>query len=68
MISDKELLKCYLKGFDDELDGKTSMEFNSEIENFAYAIGASDAIVGDDVSSVDLQSDEEILGRIKQSA
>lgn len=47
------LMKWYMKGFNDELWGRTSTETDDVLLMNAYSIGASDAIIGDDVSSVD---------------
>jgi hypothetical protein len=69
MATDKELLKIYMVGFNDELarDYLTNHKtYNVPIEHNAYIIGRADAIIGDDVSSSDEQSDEEILERIKK--
>jgi hypothetical protein len=65
MVTDKELLKHYMKGFNDELRGTSSIESDNELENKAYRIGALDAIVGDDVSSVDLKTNEEVIRQIR---
>lgn len=60
------LLLVYRSGFNDELEGKTKKQFKKPILNRAYNLGCMDAIVGDDVRSVDYQSDEEILKTIRQ--
>ena len=60
------LLLVYRNGFHDELEGKTKKQFKEPILNRAYNIGCMDAIVGDDVRSVDYQRDEEILKKIKK--
>ena len=64
-ISDNNLIKWYKKGFSDELNGTTSIESDNKIENKAYNIGATHAIIGDDVKSVDYLSNDEILEIIK---
>jgi hypothetical protein len=61
---DKELLKWYMKGFNDELWGTSSIV--PDDKKRAYSIGASDAIIGDDVMSNDERSNEEILKEIKK--
>lgn len=61
MEVDRLLLKVYMQGFKDELKGK---DFHSQLLR-AYNLGRTDAIIGDDVRSVDYQSNEEILKRIK---
>ena len=55
---DKELLRIYYQGWEDEANF-------SELEKRAYNIGKAHFITGDDVSSVDLLSDVEILAEIK---
>lgn len=65
MVNDKLLLKYYMLSFNHELDNvqKEIKLFNVECKK-AYELGRIDAIAGDDVSSVDLQTTEEILIRI----
>ena len=63
MINDKILLETYMLGFSDELEGETR-EFEDSILMRAYELGRVDAFVGDDVRSVDYQSDEHLLKRI----
>jgi len=65
MITDKSLLESYMRGFADELKGTSNIISENEIENNAYQLGATDAIIGDDLSTWDNQTDEEILTRIK---
>lgn len=68
-MTDKELLKVYMFGFNNELDGiynafqpkdKKSLEYK------AYNLGGLHTIVGDDIRSFDYLSDEEILKMIKE--
>lgn len=66
MISDQNLLEWYMKGFNDELRGTSSVESDYELENKAYRIGALHAIFGDDMESIDLMSKGEILKEIKK--
>lgn len=61
MEVDDLLLKVYMQGFKDELKGK---DIHLQLLR-AYELGRTDAIIGDDVRSVDYQSNEEILKRIK---
>lgn len=61
---DKELLEMYMCGFNDELDGKLKT-LNNHLFLKAYNLGRMDAIIGDDVSLSDFQSNEEILKKIK---
>ena len=64
MINDKILLETYMLGFSDELEGETR-EFEDSMLMRAYELGRIDAFVGDDVRSIDYQSDEHLLKRIK---
>jgi hypothetical protein len=64
MIDNKILLETYMIGFSDELEGKTR-EFEDQMLMRAYELGKVDAFVGDDVMSVNYQSDEHLLKRIK---
>jgi hypothetical protein len=61
---DKELLKWYKYGFSDELKSVTRKVEVKYKE--AYNLGANHALIGDDVSSVDLLTEEEILEMIKE--
>lgn len=59
------ILEWYMKGFNDELDQNLKIESTIEIENIAYNLGVLHAIVGDDVSSIDNLSDDEIIELVK---
>jgi hypothetical protein len=61
----ENLLKWYMKGFNDELRGSSTIESENKIEMIAYKLGAQHAIIGDDVSSIDNLSNEEIISMIK---
>jgi hypothetical protein len=65
-MTNKQLMNAYMRGFNDELSGK---KFPNRLVqrdySKAYIMGKIDASAGDDVSSVDLQTEEEILKRIK---
>lgn len=65
MVKDKELLKIYMLGFNDELYTKPKAIYSNQLKQSAYDHGRVDAIIGDDISSSDLQSNDEILTRIK---
>ena len=68
MISDKELLRIYMLGFNYELSypkPTDKLDFDNKISRRAYGIGRDDAIIGDDISSNDEQSNEDILEKIK---
>ena len=62
---DDNLLDWYMKGFDDELRGTSTVESENKIEMIAYRLGSQHAIIGDDVSSIDNLSNEEIISMIK---
>lgn len=64
-MTDKDLLDWYMKGFHDELWGSTTTEADEYLNNIAYQLGSQHAIIGDDVSSIDLLTNEEILSMIK---
>jgi hypothetical protein len=64
-MTDQELLKIYMWGFEDELTGETRLIPQELLATKAYALGKIDALIGDDVRSVDYQTDEQILYRIK---
>ena len=63
MIDNKILLETYMLGFSNELEGETR-EFEDSMLMRAYELGRIDAFVGDDVRSIDYQSDEHLLKRI----
>lgn len=63
-MSDNEIMFWYMKGFNDELYGTTST-IDDELSLKAYNLGATHAIVGDDIRSVDYLTNEEILNMIK---
>lgn len=59
---DKLLLEAYKQGFNDGLNNIDDYL----ILVLAYNLGQLDAQAGDDVRSIDYQTDEEILERIKK--
>ena len=67
--NDQNLLRWYMRGFTDELNQRTFIpsyqDFGLSLEYKAYQLGATHAIIGDDVRSVDKLSEEEILKMIK---
>ena len=63
---DKILLETYMWGFIDELDDRTRMCNPNPLLLRAYNLGRDDAIIGDDVPSSDLQTNEQILNRIRK--
>lgn len=62
--TDKEILKWYMQGFKDELHGTSSVESYSPTLNKAYKLGASHAIFGDEIKSVDQMTESQILNEI----
>ena len=64
-ITDKQLLEIYMKGFVDSLHNKPPETHYSNLEQKAYFLGRIDAIIGDEIEEVDLETDEEILAKIK---
>lgn len=63
--TDYELLETYMIGFDYELEQATEKSFtNSQLQK-AYDLGRTDALLGDELSSVDNQTNGQILLRIK---
>jgi len=60
-IKETELLYYYFRGWKDELYGTTSTVPEDILITKAYNIGASHAVLGDEVKSVYYLSDEEIL-------
>lgn len=65
VLEEQKLLKIYNKGWRDGLEGEIPLIYKSNIKQKAYELGWQDAWAGDDVSDVDLQTDREILNRIK---
>lgn len=65
METDKDLMEMYLQGFNDELNNVKKTKHDVKLKQTAYDLGRLDAIVGDDVSSSDRQTNKQILDRIK---
>lgn len=65
---DETLLAFYKWGWNDCANNNEEKVFANAIFQNAYNIGRGDFIAGDDVSSVDLQTVEQILSRIKRTA
>jgi hypothetical protein len=65
METDKDLIEIYLQGFNDELNNVKETKHDVKLKQTAYDLGRLDAIVGDDVSSIDRQTNKQILDRIK---
>jgi len=51
-------------GVKDELYGEEHRIYQTNLQNSAYLLGRADGMVGEDVSTIDLQTDEQILKRI----
>ena len=62
---EKIIFSWYMKGFTNELDNKKNINIPEEFLS-AYEQGVSDAIVGDDISSVDERTYDEIFKLIKE--
>lgn len=61
-MQDKDILKIYKEGFNDELNGRFDQsKVNPNIDGRAYNLGSLHCIVGDDCRSVDNLSDKQIL-------
>lgn len=63
--SDKYLLKTYMKGFNDTFDNKNNSSFYNRKKLKAYNLGWQHSIIGDELSHIDLLTNEEILKLIK---
>lgn len=65
--SDKVLSTVYMWGFDDELKNRPqTVRLTSSLLR-AYTIGRGDALVGDDVASINYRSTEEILCELRNN-
>ena len=53
-----------MAGFVDELRSQPEVEFTEPLYKRAYQLGRVDALIGDDVRSVDYKTNEETLHRI----
>lgn len=62
---DKLLLETYMWGFNDELHDRTKMWNPNPLLLRAYNLGRQHAIIGDDIRTVDYQTNEEILNTIR---
>lgn len=60
----KLLIETYMCGFNDELHGRTKIWNPNPLLLRAYNLGRQDAIIGDDVRSVDYKTNEEIFNNI----
>lgn len=65
-MTDEVLLTIYMWGFNDELRGENRIIPMSLLVTRAYEIGRIDALIGDDSESSDLQTDQEILEKIRK--
>lgn len=66
MTVDSILLNLYMMGFNDELDQTDIHEsiLTNKLELKAYNLGRYHAIIGDEISSIDKLTNEEILKMI----
>jgi len=65
---DKGLIKMFWRGWDDSGEDNPRFEHFTGKELKAYQIGWYDYLAGDDVSSVDEKTDEEVLAQIHKKA
>lgn len=63
--TDQQLLEIYRLGWNDSLNSTKKKSYPTKLLQRAYDLGVIDAIVGDDVSSIDFQTEAEILKSIK---
>jgi len=63
-MKDNKLIRIYMLGVKDELYGEEHRIYQTNLQNSAYLLGRADGMVGEDVSTIDLQTDEQILKRI----
>lgn len=67
-LEDILLLEAYMLGWNNELYGKTRLKvYDDELMQRAYDLGVVDAIIGDEVSSVDMKTNDELLTLIKDT-
>jgi hypothetical protein len=64
VITDEYLLKCYVKGFRNELHGERHEEHEEALAKKAYQLGCDHAIMGDNDPNIDYLSNDEILKMI----
>jgi len=68
-MTDKELLDVYMLGWHNELEGKEDIAFylgDHPLKSVAYYKGKSHCFLGDEQTSFDYLSGEEIIKMIKQ--
>ena len=61
---EEKIVEAYMQGFEDELQNNPMREFNYTALERAYELGRTDALIGDEVRSVDYRSKEELLNRV----
>ena len=64
-VDDRAILNCYWGGWNRGAEDSDLSVHMKGIRKVAYSFGSADYIAGDDVSSVDLQTDEEIIQRVR---
>lgn len=63
-MNKKEIIGVYHLGFNDELNGVNKEHEYEGIHKTAYKLGKINAFVGDEITKLDYQSEEEILKQI----
>jgi len=64
-LADEHLLETYMWGFNDELRGRERVWNPNPLLLRAYNLGRDDAVIGDEVTSTDQQTNQEIVDRIR---
>lgn len=65
MVTDNEILEAYMLGWTTAYGQVAKKVYNNPILTKAFELGYWDYVFGDDISTLDLQGDEQILKRIK---
>lgn len=65
-VSDEELLGYFMQGFEDELYGLDEKTYDASLKQRAYNLGRLDAIAGDDITSIDYKSNQDIINQIRK--
>ena len=66
-LSDDKIYSVYMSGWNDSLNLADRKIFKNRMLQHAYNSGYIDYIVGDDIRSVDYQTKEEIISKIRNS-
>jgi len=62
----RTLINFYREGWNDCSDNKPPKEIKRSLFKTAYDIGFADFLAGDEITSVDLQTEEQIIDHIYQ--